>query len=259
MLIKMQNVRKVYTTGEIEVVALHDIDLTVAAGEFLAIMGPSGSGKSTLMNLLGLLDRPSAGQFWFAGEELAGKNDNDLARLRREQLGFIFQSFNLLHRSTALANVAQPLVYAGVSPAKRERRARTMLEQVGLANRAGNRPHQLSGGQQQRVAIARALVNSPAVILADEPTGALDSATGADILGLLKGMNAQGVTILMVTHNEQVARHANRIIRLLDGRIVEDRALAQPRAAAVERQDVPTLPHVAVGGTLIQEDHYAIR
>ncbi len=241
MLIELRNVHKVYTTGDIEVVALNHIDLSVAQGEFLAIMGPSGSGKSTLMNVLGLLDRPSSGQFWFAGADVARESDAGLARLRREQLGFVFQSFNLFPRVNARNNVAQPLVYAGVAPRAREQRANAMLERVGLAERAGNRPHQLSGGQQQRVAIARALVNEPAVILADEPTGALDSATGASILGLLKDLNAQGVTILMVTHDEQVAGHAKRIIRLLDGRIVEDRSLVQPSTAAVELQDMTSL------------------
>lgn len=259
MLIELRNVQKVYTTGDVEVRALQNIDLNVADGEFLAIMGPSGSGKSTLMNLLGLLDRPSAGQFWFAGADLAAENDNGLARLRREQFGFIFQSFNLFPRIDALRNVAQPLVYAGVAPGERARRAHTMLDRVGLGDRAHHRPSQLSGGQQQRVAIARALVNEPAVILADEPTGALDSTTGASILGLIKDLNAQGVTILMVTHDEQVAGHASRIIRLLDGRIVEDRSLAPPRAATVELRDVIALPQRAAADIQMEDHQYEIR
>jgi putative ABC transport system ATP-binding protein len=238
MLIELQNVRKVYTSAAVEVIALNDVTLQVDRGEYLAIMGPSGSGKSTLMNLLGLLDRPSSGTFRFAGQDLAGKSDNDLARLRREQLGFIFQSFNLFPRSNALKNVSMPLVYAGVAPAERERRARAMLERVGLEARADHRPYQLSGGQQQRVAIARALVNQPAVILADEPTGALDSATGASILALIQELNEQGVTILMVTHDEQVARHASRIIRLFDGRIVEDSRVVGQRQTTSDAVDL---------------------
>jgi putative ABC transport system ATP-binding protein len=234
MLIELQHVRKVYASASLEVVALHDIGLEVAAGEFVAIMGPSGSGKSTLMNLLGLLDRPTTGRFLFDGEDLGGKKDNYLAQLRREKIGFIFQSFNLFPRANALKNVAMPLLYAGVAPAERRRRALAMLEQVGLADRAHHRPRELSGGQQQRVAIARALVNNPRMILADEPTGALDSVTGASVLGMLQELNARGVTILMVTHDEHVAQHAGRIIRLFDGRIVEDRPTSVPLQAVAE-------------------------
>jgi putative ABC transport system ATP-binding protein len=255
MLIELHNVRKVYATGPLEVVALHDVSLGIEAGEFVAIMGPSGSGKSTLMNLLGLLDRPSSGRFVFAGMDIAGKNDNALARIRREQLGFVFQSFNLFPRADALKNVAMPLVYAGVSPRERHRRARAMLERVGLAERADHRPVQLSGGQQQRVAIARALVNEPAVILADEPTGALDSTTGASILALIQELNEQGVTILMVTHDERVARHAGRIIRLFDGRVVEDSPVARPLRALDET--TVELPTEAV--VLAEEGEYAHR
>jgi putative ABC transport system ATP-binding protein len=234
MLIELQHVRKVYASGPLEVVALHDISLGVAPGEFVAIMGPSGSGKSTLMNLLGLLDRPSTGRFFFDGEDLGNKKDNYLARLRREKIGFIFQSFNLFPRANALKNVAMPLLYAGVAPAERRRRAMAMLEQVGLADRAHHRPRELSGGQQQRVAIARALVNNPRMILADEPTGALDSVTGESVLAILQELNVRGVTILMVTHDERVAQHAGRTIRLFDGRITEDTPLAVPLRAMAE-------------------------
>jgi ABC-type lipoprotein export system ATPase subunit len=232
MLIELSNVGKTYSTGPVAVPALCDISLRVAAGEFVAIMGPSGSGKSTLMNLLGLLDRHSTGTIRLAGEDLRGKSDGQLARLRREQLGFVFQSFNLFPRASALKNVAMPLVYAGVAPGERRRRARAMLEQVGLGERAHHRPRELSGGQQQRVAIARALVNDPAMILADEPTGALDSKTGEGVLALLQQLNARGVTLLVVTHDEHVARHAKRVIRLFDGRVVHDADVPAPLRAA---------------------------
>jgi putative ABC transport system ATP-binding protein len=229
--IDLRGVSKAYRTGPLAVRALEEVSLRVARGEFVAIMGPSGSGKSTLMNLLGLLDRPSAGAYLLDGVDLHGKGEGELARLRRERLGFVFQSFNLFPRASALDNVARPLAYAGVGRGERRRRARAMLERLGLADRAGHRPHELSGGQQQRVAIARALVNDPDVILADEPTGNLDSASGAAVLGILQGLNDRGATLLMVTHDERVAHHAKRIIRLFDGRVVEDSAVPEPLRA----------------------------
>ncbi len=222
-IVALSGVSKRYTTGPVEVAALRDVSLAVAAGEFVAIMGRSGSGKSTLLNLLGLLDRPSAGTFSLDGEDLKTKSDNDLARLRREKIGFIFQSFNLLPRASALKNVALPLVYAGVAAAERRRLAGAMLERVGLGDRGHHRPQELSGGQQQRVAIARALINNPLMILADEPTGNLDSKTGESVLALLDDLNRSGVTLLMVTHDDEIARYAGRIIRLFDGALVEDR------------------------------------
>jgi len=198
-------------------------------------MGPSGSGKSTLMNLLGLLDRPSSGSYRFDGQEVARFGDTELAALRRSKLGFVFQSFNLFGRKSALDNVAAPLMYAGVPGRERRRRALATLERVGLADRAGHRPRELSGGQQQRVAIARALVNQPRVILADEPTGNLDQRTGEQVLGLLGDLHAAGVTLLLVTHDERVARHAQRVLRLVDGRLVADETVAEPlRATGVD-------------------------
>jgi len=228
MIIELRKVSKTYSTGPVRVTALEDVDLQVAAGEFVAIMGPSGSGKSTLMNIVGLLDRPTTGIFRFDGEEIGGKSDNYLARLRREKIGFIFQSFNLFPRANALKNVAMPLLYAGVHTGERRRRARAMLEQMGLAGRTNHRPWELSGGEQQRVAIARALVNNPVLILADEPTGNLDSRTGESVLGLLQELNERGVTIVMVTHDEHVARHTKRIIRLRDGLVLEDAKVTAP-------------------------------
>ena len=234
MIVDLSNVTKIYSPGVAEVVALDDVTLRVAAGEFLALMGPSGSGKSTLMNLLGLLDRPTRGRYLLEGKDVGAVSDNDQARLRREKIGFVFQSFNLLPRATALKNVALPLVYAGVPRRERFSRAQALLERVGLADRADHKPHELSGGQQQRVAIARALVNQPRLILADEPTGALDSSTGAEILALLRDLHEQGATILIITHDQQIAEHADRIVRLLDGRLVEDR----PAGTGVTRQRV---------------------
>ncbi len=219
-LIELAGIRRIYTLGTTEVVALAGIDLSVQPGEYLAIMGSSGSGKSTLMNLIGCLDTPSEGTYTLGGTKVQELSDDELAGLRNRQIGFVFQSFNLLPRATALTNVALPLLYAGLSVEERGRRARQALERVGLGDRVDHRPNDLSGGQCQRVAIARALVNEPSLLLADEPTGNLDSATSEEIMAVLDSLNAAGVTILLVTHEEDVAGHAFRRIELKDGRIV---------------------------------------
>jgi ABC-type lipoprotein export system ATPase subunit len=230
--IEIDGLTKHYVLGQQRVAALDGVTLAIEAGSMVAIMGPSGSGKSTLMNLLGLLDTPTRGSYRIRGEEVAGLPDDARSRLRRERIGFIFQSFNLLPRKSALDNVAVPLMYAGVGRAERMRRARAILGQVGLSDRLAHRPTELSGGQQQRVAIARALVNEPALILADEPTGNLDSRTGREVLGLLGEMHAAGRTLLVVTHDRAVAEHAQRIVTLVDGRVVSDEQ-AGPGSAAL--------------------------
>jgi len=222
MLIDLQGVTKVYTIGTVEVPAVNGIDLQVDSNEYLAIMGPSGSGKSTLMNIIGCLDRPTSGVYHLDGEDIQDLKDNALARIRNKQIGFVFQTFNLLPRATALRNVELPLVYAGVDAASRRRRAMSALEQVGLAGRVSHRPNELSGGERQRVAMARALVNDPSIILADEPTGNLDSKTGEEIMGVLHEIHGQGNTIILVTHESHIAEHAHRVVRLRDGRIESD-------------------------------------
>ena len=220
--IETRGLRKVYSPGtEAEVVALRDVDLTVMPGEFLAIMGPSGSGKSTLMNLIGCLDTPSGGQYLCDGVDVSTLDAEALAVLRREKIGFVFQGFHLLPRMTALENVAMPLGYARVPPAERRERARAALEAVGLGARLHHRPNELSGGQQQRVAIARALINAPPVLLADEPTGALDSRTGEEILALFKRLRDEGHTVVLITHDAHVAAHADRICVMRDGQLHE--------------------------------------
>jgi putative ABC transport system ATP-binding protein len=229
--IEIEGLAKHYVLGHERVVALDGVSLSVEAGSMVAVMGPSGSGKSTLMNLLGLLDTPTAGSYRIAGQEVAGLSDAERSRYRRERIGFIFQSFNLLPRKSALHNVAVPLMYAGVVRAERLRRARAILDQVGLSDRLAHRPTELSGGQQQRVAIARALVNEPALILADEPTGNLDSRTGREVLDLLGQMHAAGRTLIVVTHDRAVAEHAQRIVTLVDGRIVSDEMAAAGQGA----------------------------
>ncbi|MGH7755071.1 MAG: ABC transporter ATP-binding protein [Vulcanimicrobiaceae bacterium] len=220
--IELRGIEKTYASGALEVHALRGLDLAIARGEYVAIMGPSGSGKSTLMNLIGCLDRPSAGSYRLDGEDVGEMHDAALAAIRLRKLGFVFQGFNLLARASALRNVALPLFYAGLSRRERERTAGRMLAEVGLADRLAHKPSELSGGQQQRVAIARALVNDPAVLLADEPTGNLDSQTSEEILALFSELSRSGRTIVMVTHDAQIARHARRIVRMLDGRIVTD-------------------------------------
>ena len=228
-LIEARSLVKTYCMGEQVVQALNGVSLDIDAGEFVAIMGASGSGKSTLMNILGCLDRPSSGTLHLAGEEVDGLDGDALASIRNRRIGFVFQQFNLLPRTSALDNVELPMVYAGVKPAERRTRALVALQRVGLADRAAHTPAELSGGQQQRVAIARALVNQPSLILADEPTGALDTHTSEEIMQLLAELNGQGMTIVMVTHEADIASWARRRVVFRDGRIVEDRLqLAQP-------------------------------
>jgi putative ABC transport system ATP-binding protein len=234
-LIEARSLVKTYRMGDQVVQALHDVSLDIDEGEFVAVMGASGSGKSTLMNILGCLDRPSSGTLRLAGEEVEGLDGDALASIRNRRIGFVFQQFNLLPRTSAVDNVELPMVYAGIKPAERRTRALAALQRVGLGERAMHTPAELSGGQQQRVAIARALVNQPSLILADEPTGALDTHTSEDIMRLLAELNGQGMTIVMVTHEADIAQWARRRIVFRDGRIVEDRpqpprvpALAEP-------------------------------
>lgn len=220
-LIQLQKVGKTYKVSETVLFqALKDITLKVKKGEFVAIVGPSGSGKSTLMNIIGLLDKPTTGSYLFDGKDVSRFGENKLSELRNKKLGFVFQNFNLLERTTALENVALPLIYAGLPKEKREKMARNALEEVGLKGKINSRPNQLSGGEQQRVAIARALVANPDIILADEPTGNLDSKTGQEIILLLKNLNKKAKTILLITHSLEIARIGDRIIRLKDGEIV---------------------------------------
>jgi len=219
-LIELQNVSRIYDLGHIQVAALQGVDLNVQEGEFLAIVGPSGSGKSTLMNIVGCLDRPTAGMYTLNGTPVAELDDDGLARLRSRTIGFVFQNYNLLPRTSALENVATPLLYQGVSRKDRLARARAALERLGLGDRVNHVPTELSGGQQQRVAIARALVTEPALLLADEPTGNLDSSSGADVITLLHELNAAGRTIVMITHDVDVARVASRQVHVRDGRLI---------------------------------------
>jgi putative ABC transport system ATP-binding protein len=222
MMISITELRKIYRMGSIEVRALDGIDLEVDAGDYLAIMGPSGSGKSTLMNLIGCLDTPTSGEYILNNQPVSGLDDSELAHIRNREIGFVFQTFNLLSRATALANVELPLIYARMPAAKRRQLALEALERVGLGDRVKHQPNELSGGQRQRVAVARALVNRPSILLADEPTGNLDSKTSEEIMALFDELNAAGNTIVLVTHEEDIAAHARRIIRLLDGRVVSD-------------------------------------
>jgi putative ABC transport system ATP-binding protein len=221
LLLHLDQVRRVYDTGRVEVAALDGVDMTVNQGEYVAIVGRSGSGKSTLMNILGCLDRPTAGRYWLAGSEVAELDDDALARIRSRTIGFVFQDYNLLPRTSALKNVAAPLLYQGVGRRERMQRARAALERLGLGDRLDHEPTELSGGQQQRVAIARALVTDPALILADEPTGNLDSHSGAEVTALLRELNSAGRTVILITHDAEVAVYAERQVHLRDGRVVQ--------------------------------------
>ena len=241
--IDVRDVTKVYRMGDIEVHALRGVSLTIYPGELVAIMGPSGSGKSTLMNILGCLDQPTSGTYLLDGLDVSKLNDSKLAEIRNRKIGFVFQSFNLLRRTSAIENVEQPLIYANVRAKERRTRARAALEAVGLGNRLDHHPSELSGGQQQRVAIARALVNNPAIILADEPTGNLDSKSGAEIMCIFQRLNMErGDTVIFVTHDPRIAAHTRRIIRIADGLIVGDEPVTDPIMACPD-QPLPDFKH----------------
>ena len=225
-LVEVEGVTKVYRAGTVDVSALRGLDFAIDEGELVAIMGRSGSGKTTLLNILGCVERPTAGRYLLAGEEVARLSDAQRSTLRLRRIGFVFQAYNLLPSMSALDNVLLPTVYSGLANAAK--RAREALARVGLAGREHHRPTQLSGGEQQRVAIARALINDPSIILADEPTGNLDTRRGQDVLALFQELNREGITIVLVTHEEQLAQHARRIVRLMDGRLASDREVAQP-------------------------------
>ncbi len=226
-IIHITGVTKIYDLGRTQVRALAGVDLKIFPNDYVAIMGPSGSGKSTLMNMLGCLDTPTAGQYYFSGEDVARMSDNELADIRNRRIGFVFQSFNLLPRSSILRNVELPLVYAGLPKKEREERAMQALEHVGLKDRVRHRPNELSGGQRQRVAIARALVTDPTILLADEPTGNLDSKTGVEIMELFERLYQRGHTIILVTHEDDIAKHARRMVHLRDGLIESDQPVAR--------------------------------
>ena len=228
-LLELRDLTRIYRLGPVEVPALRGVSLTVGRVEFVAIMGPSGSGKSTLMNLIGCLDRPTSGTYVLNGRDVSRMTDDELADVRNREVGFVFQTFNLLPRLSALKNVEMPMIYAGVARAERRERAEAALARVGLAHRLPHAPAELSGGEQQRVAIARALVNRPAILLADEPTGNLDSRSGEEILDTVQTLNASGMTLVMVTHDREVAEHSGRIITLRDGRLVGNEPVLRPR------------------------------
>ncbi|MGH7524475.1 MAG: ABC transporter ATP-binding protein [Gemmatimonadales bacterium] len=230
VIIRLNGITREYVMGSERVRALRGVDLEIRRNEYVAIMGPSGSGKSTMMNLLGCLDTPTAGRYWLNGHEVSEMRDDDLAKIRNREIGFVFQTFNLLPRASALANVELPLVYAGTSGRDRRRRAETALQRVGLGERMHHKPNELSGGQRQRVAIARALVNEPSILLADEPTGNLDSATSEDIMRVFRTLHAQGQTVIVVTHEPDIAAHAHRVVVLRDGRVDSDRSTPPPVA-----------------------------
>jgi putative ABC transport system ATP-binding protein len=230
--IELNDICKVYQMGEIEVRALCGVDLAVETGEMMAIMGPSGSGKSTMMNILGCLDQPTTGTYLLDNKDVSSLDDDQLAEIRNHKIGFVFQTFNLLARTSALENVMLPLIYAGVGRTERQKRAQKALESVGLEERLRHTPNELSGGQQQRVAIARALVNDPSIILADEPTGNLDSKSGAEVMAILQWLNRyQGITVVLVTHDPRVSQHTNRVIHLYDGLITKEETIAEPLVA----------------------------
>lgn len=235
MLISIQNLNKTYIMGAEKVEALKNVSLNIEKNEYVALMGPSGSGKSTLMNLLGCLDSPTRGEYWLNGIEVSTMDDSELAEVRNKQIGFVFQTFNLMPRLSALENVALPLVYAGVARQDRLDRARQVLESVGLGDRVMHKPNELSGGQRQRVAVARALVNNPAIILADEPTGNLDTKTSLEIMALFETIHQLGNTVILVTHEPDIAQHANRIVRMRDGLVESDEMNENVIRTGVER------------------------
>ena len=239
MLISIKNLNKTYIMGEERVEALKDVSLSIDTNEYVALMGPSGSGKSTLMNLIGCLDSPTSGFYSLNGIEVSSMHDNELAMVRNKQIGFVFQTFNLMPRLSALENVALPLIYAGYSKAERLEKAKSVLESVGLGSRMHHRPNELSGGQRQRVAVARALVNDPAIILADEPTGNLDTKTSYEIMGLFETIQSMGNTIILVTHEHDIAQHAHRIVRLRDG-LVESNEV-NPEIIKMANAPVPSI------------------
>lgn len=241
-MISIQGVTKVYGMGSTTVHALAGIDLQVGEGEMVAIMGPSGSGKSTLMNIIGCLDRPTAGKYILAGQEVGAIDDNQRAEVRNHHIGFIFQGFNLLPKLTALQNVETPLIYRGITARTRREMALGALREVGLGDRGHHRPAELSGGQQQRVAVARALASQPSILLGDEPTGALDSRTGQEVLALFQELNTRGRTVVLVTHDERVAAHCKRIVRLRDGKIISDQTPAERLDARVELEKLGPPP-----------------
>lgn len=254
-MIELKQVQKVYGSGQTQVIALHGVDLKVQRGEMVAIMGPSGSGKSTLMNMIGCLDRPSSGEYLIEGKEVGQISDNERAEVRNRHIGFIFQGFNLLNKLSALQNVETPLIYRGVRPAERKQRAERALETVGLGGRGHHRPAELSGGQQQRVAVARALASEPTILLGDEPTGALDSRTGLEVLALFQQLNAAGRTVILVTHDEMVARHCLRVVRLRDGRVISDEPVRDRLDAGAALAQLPAqggeeLAAAFIGGTV---------
>ncbi len=228
MIIRMESIGKTYDTGKVQVEALKNVNLGIAKGEFVSIMGPSGSGKSTLMNIVGCLDRSTCGYYELDGVNISGLDDIELAKIRNKKIGFVFQSFNLLPRITAVQNIELPMIYAGAGRKERREKAVEALERVGLVERMDHKPNELSGGQKQRVAIARALVNNPAIILADEPTGNLDTASGEDIMAVFQELNREGVTVVLVTHEPDIAEHTKRIIRFRDGFLTSDEKVAKP-------------------------------
>ena len=244
MVISMKGLGKIYRNGNIGVEALKGVDLSIDRGEFVAVMGPSGSGKSTLMNIVGCLDRATSGYYELDGMDISKLDDVELAKIRNLKIGFVFQSFNLLPRMTALSNVELPMIYAGVSRKERRKRATDALERVGLLDRVHHKPNELSGGQKQRVAIARALVNSPAIILADEPTGNLDSASGEDIMAVFQELNREGATIILVTHEPDIAQHTKRIVRFKDGFLTSDEMVQNP----VDARDLISLRKIEDAG-----------